>query len=337
MAGIDELRKAIGGNVADSTGRHGAPVYGSPAAGPRPVAADQQGVKRSKNAAEIETSRIRPDPNQPREVFDDEAIARLAESLKSRGQIQPIRVRVDEPSGVYLIVCGERRWRASLLAELPTMTCVIADGPVSSADLLAMQLVENLLREDLQPVEQAKAYRALMTANVWSVRQLARELRSTTRWCSGRCRCSTCRPRSRIGSSAASCSATSAYEVSKLEGDPEVQAQVAAAVVAGGLNRMETREAVRQATARKSQGRGAAAKPRKPVVKTVRVAEGKITIELRKGLDADWIAACASLGPGNVRWSGGGGLNCWCTVQRGVFRAWRWTIHRRAYLVDPRN
>ncbi|WZP01161.1 ParB/RepB/Spo0J family partition protein (plasmid) [Isosphaeraceae bacterium EP7] len=291
MAGIDELRKAIGGNVADSTGRHGAPVYGSPAAGPRPVAADQQGVKRSKNAAEIETSRIRPDPNQPREVFDDEAIARLADSLKTRGQIQPIRVRWDEPSGVYLIVCGERRWRASMLAELPTMTCVIADGPVSSADLLAMQLVENMLREDLQPVEQAKAYRALMTANEWSVRQLARELALdhtlVLRSLSLLDLPTEVQDRVERGE----LSATSAYEVSKLEGDPEAQAEVAAAVVAGGLNRMETREAVRQATARKSQGRGAAARPRKPVVKTVRVAEGKITIELRKGLDSASIAS----------------------------------------------
>ena len=88
-----------------------------------------QGVARSKNAAEIPVDRIGPDPDQPREEFDAEALGRLAESLKTRGQLQPIRVRWDEEQGAYVIVCGERRWRAAELAGLPTMSCVIVDGP----------------------------------------------------------------------------------------------------------------------------------------------------------------------------------------------------------------
>ncbi len=112
----------------------------------------KQGVARSQNTAEIRVDRIVRDANQPREEFDPEGLASLAESLKTRGQLQPIRVRWDEGRGVYVIVCGERRWRAAALAGLETLTCVIHEGEI---DVLAIQLIENALREDLKPIEQA--------------------------------------------------------------------------------------------------------------------------------------------------------------------------------------
>jgi ParB family transcriptional regulator, chromosome partitioning protein len=113
------------------------------------------------------STRIDRDPDQSRKKFEPGALARLAESIRVLGQLQPIRVRWDEERSLYIIVCGERRWRAARMAGATTMSCVIMDGPISSAELLSLQLVENLVREDLKPIEQAKAFRAAMDLNGW--------------------------------------------------------------------------------------------------------------------------------------------------------------------------
>ena len=176
MSKLDHLRATVGANATDSMRVRSNPV-GLPA---NPVACSQPtrfaGVSVSRDLVQIETGRIEPDPAQPREDFEPEALARLAESLKTRGQLQPIRVRWDEPAGVYRIVCGERRWRAAKGVGIANMSCVVVDRPMDAGELLAVQLVENALREDLKPVEQARAYRSLVEANGWSVRQLCREL-----------------------------------------------------------------------------------------------------------------------------------------------------------------
>jgi ParB family chromosome partitioning protein len=140
------------------------------------VPARLQGVAKSKNAIEVPVDKIQPDPDQPREEFEAEALERLAESLKAKGQLQPIRVRWDEGRGVYVIIMGERRWRAAVMAKLPVMTCVVHEGALDPGEQLALQLVENALREDLRPVEQAKAYRKLMDMHNWSGNRLAKEL-----------------------------------------------------------------------------------------------------------------------------------------------------------------
>ena len=140
------------------------------------VPARLQGVAKSKNAIEVPVDKIQPDPDQPREEFEAEALERLAESLKAKGQLQPIRVRWDEGRGVYVIIMGERRWRAAMMARLPVMTCVVHEGALDPGEQLALQLVENALREDLRPVEQAKAYRKLMDMHNWSGNRLAKEL-----------------------------------------------------------------------------------------------------------------------------------------------------------------
>jgi ParB family transcriptional regulator, chromosome partitioning protein len=177
MGKMDQLRRQAAGNVAESMGAGlDAPAAPAPGFGPRPAPAHLQGVVRSKDAAQIQLDRLAADPDQPREDFDEESLGRLAESLKTRGQLQPIRVRWDEGRGLYVIVCGERRWRAAKVAGLASMACVIVEGPLEPADLLAIQLVENALREDLKPIEQARAYRQLMDRNRWSTRQVAREL-----------------------------------------------------------------------------------------------------------------------------------------------------------------
>ena len=178
MGKMDQLRRSSAGNVAESMGagldREPFGIVSGP--GPRALPSALQGVVRSKDVAQIRLDRIVPDPDQPREDFDSESLDRLAESLKTRGQLQPIRVRWDELRDRYTIISGERRWRAAGKAGLPSISCVIVEGALTPSDLLAIQLVENALREDLKPIEQARAYRQLMDANGWSTRQLAKEL-----------------------------------------------------------------------------------------------------------------------------------------------------------------
>lgn len=84
-----------------------------------------EGRKRLDAACVIRVDRIVPDPGQPRSEFDAEALERLAASLRERGQLQPIRVRWDEPADRYVIVVGERRYRAAKLAGLETLACVV--------------------------------------------------------------------------------------------------------------------------------------------------------------------------------------------------------------------
>ncbi len=174
MGKLDDLAQQTAGNVDDSIGVGRATRPAGPPVASTP--ARWQGVTKSKNSAEIPTERIDRDPNQPREEFDEEALGRLAASLKSRGQLQPIRVRWDEGRGVYLVVCGERRWRAAKMAGLASVSAVVMDRPISPDELLALQMIENCVREDLRPVEQARAYKTLIERNGWTVRQAAEEL-----------------------------------------------------------------------------------------------------------------------------------------------------------------
>ena len=103
---------------------------------------------------------IEPDPAQPRKTFDEETLAELAASISEHGLLQPIAVR---PHGVdrYLIVAGERRWRACRMAGLTEAPVVVKD--VTDEQAMELALVENLQREDLDPVEEALGIRELMT------------------------------------------------------------------------------------------------------------------------------------------------------------------------------
>lgn len=107
---------------------------------------------------EIEIGLIDRNPDQPRKIFDDEALAELATSIKNYGVIQPIIVR--EKDGRYIIIAGERRWRASRLAGLKTIPCVIKD--YTEQEVSEIAIIENLQREDLNPIESAKAIKSLI-------------------------------------------------------------------------------------------------------------------------------------------------------------------------------
>ena len=109
--------------------------------------------------AEISVSAIFPNPTQPRTEFDEEALEELADSIRTLGVIQPITVK-RQGDGKYIIISGERRWRASRMAGLTEVPVVIKE--LSDDEAMALALIENLQREDLNAIEEAQGIKALM-------------------------------------------------------------------------------------------------------------------------------------------------------------------------------
>ncbi|HEY9579753.1 MAG TPA: ParB/RepB/Spo0J family partition protein [Rhizorhapis sp.] len=112
----------------------------------------------SKSVQNIDISLIAPHPEQPRRHFNVDALAELAESISQRGVIQPIIVRPQ--GGGYQIIAGERRWRAAQRAQLHRIPAIVRD--FNDAETLEIALIENIQREDLNPIEEAEAYRKLI-------------------------------------------------------------------------------------------------------------------------------------------------------------------------------
>jgi ParB family chromosome partitioning protein len=125
-------------------------VPAEPTPAPAPDAARSPG--------EIPVDRIRPNPEQPRRVFDAMELERLADSIRQHGILQPVVVRRADDGG-YELVVGERRWRAARQAGLAAIPAVVAD--VAPRERLALALVENVQRHDLNPIELAHAFQAL--------------------------------------------------------------------------------------------------------------------------------------------------------------------------------
>jgi ParB family chromosome partitioning protein len=125
---------------------------------------------------EIPLSAIEADPNQPRRTFDQDKLQELAESIKQYGVISPILVRAGKLPGRYTVISGERRFRAANLAGLASIPAVVNQGDDAEDRMLAMQLVENLQRDDLTPLERAQAIGALRDAHNLSIRDIAEKL-----------------------------------------------------------------------------------------------------------------------------------------------------------------
>lgn len=115
---------------------------------------------------------IRPNPRQPRRIFDDAGLRRLAESLQTHGTLQPISVR--SVAGGYELIAGERRWRAAKLAGLSEIPAIVRE--VALDQLLELSLVENLHRQDLNPIEKARAYRMLHVEQELSHEEIGRRM-----------------------------------------------------------------------------------------------------------------------------------------------------------------
>jgi ParB family transcriptional regulator, chromosome partitioning protein len=285
MGKLDQLERRTAAHVDESLGVGRTTAAAAVPQAPRAAApARWQGVTKTAGAVEIPIAMIAPDPDQPREEFADEALDRLAASLKARGQLQPIRVRWDEGRGVYVVIVGERRWRAAQRAGLATLSAVVTEALLEPADRLVLQLVENCLREDLQPIEQAKAFRALIDTNGWTVRRLAEELAIT--------HSSVVRALALLDLPEAvqaqveqgSLAPRTAYELGKLA-DPDVQKALAQAAVTEGFTRDDVSELVQAYKAK----RPAKARP-EPVV--LEGGDGvTVTVKWRKASDVGLVQA----------------------------------------------
>ena len=124
---------------------------------PGSIAADPANGGSFKDAVTVRISEVEPNRDQPRKVFDEEKLEELAGSIKTFGLLQPILVQ--KRDGYYEIIAGERRWRAALKAGLKEIPVVIRD--YTEKEILELSLIENIQREDLNPIEEAKAYRRL--------------------------------------------------------------------------------------------------------------------------------------------------------------------------------
>ena len=122
---------------------------------------------------ELPIELVKPNPGQPRSRFDEDALQALSESIKASGVVQPLIVR-SLSDGSYEIIAGERRWRAAHLAGVEKVPVVIRDS--DEADRLEVALIENMVREDLNPVEEAKACAALVEDLGLSKEELGRRI-----------------------------------------------------------------------------------------------------------------------------------------------------------------
>ncbi len=120
---------------------------------------EEFGILKEDRFAEVEIEKVRPNPQQPRTIFDEQAIDELSKSIKETGIIQPILVVPEEDH--YRIVVGERRWRAAQKAGLRTVPVIIRNLPREKE--LEVQIIENIHRENLNPLEIAQAFQQLST------------------------------------------------------------------------------------------------------------------------------------------------------------------------------
>jgi ParB family transcriptional regulator, chromosome partitioning protein len=122
-----------------------------------PAPEGQQEANRG-GVREVELSRIRRNPNQPRLQFAEEALQELADSIRERGVLQPILLRPDGDG--YMIIAGERRWRAAQRAQLHAIPAIVRE--IDESTVAELALIENIQREDLNALEEAEGYRQLV-------------------------------------------------------------------------------------------------------------------------------------------------------------------------------
>lgn len=122
---------------------------------------------------DIAINKIVPNPNQPRKHFSEQEIDELSASIKEFGVLQPIMVHL-APGGGYMIIAGERRWQAAKKAGIHHIPAIVK--AVDETDVLAVSIIENIQRQDLSPIEEAKAYSQLMRQHKYTQEQLSKRL-----------------------------------------------------------------------------------------------------------------------------------------------------------------
>jgi ParB family chromosome partitioning protein len=134
------------------------------------------GVTPMSSARIIAVDRIVPDPSQPRREFDADELRHLAGSLRDHSQTDPVKVRWDAAQDRYVLIDGERRWRAAQQIGLTTLAAVVDNRDLSADRVLELQIIENALRQDLTTQEAGEAYRTLMSSWGCTQQELADRL-----------------------------------------------------------------------------------------------------------------------------------------------------------------
>jgi len=147
---------------------------------PRATLSGMNSSKTTSKLYSLPLAKVRPNPDQPRKIFDAAKLRELADSIDENGLLQPIKVRAEVESGDYIIICGERRYRAHLLLGRETIEAVVVFG-MSDDELADAAIVENLQRADISPLEEAKAYQARLDAG-YTVEELAKKLGLKQAW-----------------------------------------------------------------------------------------------------------------------------------------------------------
>ena len=190
---------------------------------------------------ELPLDAIEPNPRQPREVFDEEALAELVTSVREVGVLQPVVVRETAP-GRYQLITGERRWRACREAGVESIPAIVRETPDDA--LLRDALLENLHRQQLNPLEEAAAYEQLLQEFGVTHEELATRLGRSRSHVSNTLRLLGLPAGVQRRVAAGVLSAGHARALLALEGGPEQQEELAARIVAEGLSVRATEEAV---------------------------------------------------------------------------------------------
>lgn len=201
-------------------------------------------IENNHNITELKLSQIQPNQNQPRKEFDQEKLEQLAASITEHGIIQPLIVSPDKDD-FYTIIAGERRWRASKLAGLRKVPVIIKD--FTEQEKAEIALVENLQREDLNPVEEAEGFRSLMDDYHLTQEEVSKRVGKSRSAIANTLRLLSLPENIRDMLSYGEITSGHARALVTLD-DPELQKEIAQKIIAEDLNVRQTEKLVKEMT-----------------------------------------------------------------------------------------
>jgi ParB/RepB/Spo0J family partition protein len=201
---------------------------------------DPQPSRHSRGVRNIPIDRIEPNPENPRLAFDEGSLEELASSIREHGILQPILVR-PLPNNRYQLIAGERRWRASKIADQETVAALVED--IDDETALEIAIIENLQREDLTPLDEAAMYERMVHEHGYSIRKLAEKLGKDKGYLENRLRLAAAPIEVREMVSLRKDTLSHAYELMKVE-DPKKRRKLVDQVARGELTLIKLRERI---------------------------------------------------------------------------------------------
>ena len=236
----------------------------------RKASAKDIGRRPDRRYGNVAVDQVMPDPKQPRTQFDEVTLQELSNSISAKGQLQPIRVRWSDRETKWIIIAGERRWRAVQLAGLATIACYFHESELSDSEILEEQVIENMQRQSLQPIEEAKAFATLIELNGWKNKQVAKALGIDPAKVSRSLALLKLPVDLQRDIATEKISARTGYELSKIPNDAEKR-KLAAEVTKGNLTSKETENRVRLKKGKRSNAGNTGTKLTFTQTETVRV------------------------------------------------------------------